>query len=41
MSMGFFWQEYCSGLPFPSPRDLPSTGAETASPVNPALQAVS
>ena len=23
LSMGFFRQEYWSGLPFPSPRDLP------------------
>ena len=32
LSMGFFRQEYCSGLPFPSPEDLPD------SPVSPALQ---
>ena len=23
LSMGFSRQEYCSGLPFPSPRDIP------------------
>ena len=35
-SMGFSRQEYWSGLPFPSPRDLPSPGIE---PRSPALQA--
>ena len=35
-SMGFSRQEYWSGLPFPSPRDLPSSGIE---PRSPALQA--
>ena len=34
--MGFSWQEYWSGLPFPSPGDLPDQGIE---PVSPALQA--
>ena len=29
-SMGFSKQEYCSGLPFPSPGDLPDPGVETA-----------
>ena len=28
--MGFPRQEYWSGLPFPSPRDLPNPGIETA-----------
>ena len=37
--MGFFRQEYWSGLPFPSPGDLPNPGIESASPVSPALQA--
>ena len=32
MSMGFPWQEYWSGLPFPSPRDLPNPGTELMSP---------
>ena len=32
LSMGFFRQEYWSGLPFPSPRDLPNPGIETRSP---------
>ena len=31
-SMGFSRQEYCSGLPFPSPRDLPDPGIEPRSP---------
>ena len=34
--MGFSRQEYWSGLPFPSPRDLPNPGIE---PRSPALQA--
>ena len=34
--MGFSRQEYWSGLPFPSPRDLPDSGIE---PRSPALQA--
>ena len=34
--MGFSRQEYWSGLPFPSPGDLPDPGIE---PVSPALQA--
>ena len=33
----FFRQEYCSGLPFPTPGDLPNPGTEPASPVYPAL----
>ena len=37
LSMGFFRQEYWSGLPFPSPGDLPDPGIEPASPVPPAL----
>ena len=36
LSMGFPRQEYWSGLPFPSPRDLPNPGIELWSP---ALQA--
>ena len=35
-SMGFPRQEYWSGMPFPSPGDLPNPGIEPASP---ALQA--
>ena len=34
-SMGFSRQEYWSGLPFPSPGDLPNSGIE---PWSPALQ---
>ena len=30
--MGFSRQEYWSGLPFPSPGDLPNTGIEPPSP---------
>ena len=36
LSTGFFRQEYWSGLPFPSPGDLPDPGIE---PGSPALQA--
>ena len=36
LSMGFSRQEYWSGLPFPSPENLPDLGIE---PVFPALQA--
>ena len=31
LSMGFSWQEYWSGLPFPSPGDLPNPGIEPGS----------
>ena len=34
LSVGFSRQEYWSGLPFPSPGDLPESGIE---PVSPAL----
>jgi len=33
--MGFSRQEYCSGLPFPPPEDLPNLGVK---PGYPALQ---
>ena len=36
LSMEFFRQEYWSGLPFPSPGDLPNPGIELASPGSPA-----
>ena len=39
LSMGFSRQEYRSGLPFPSPGDLPDPGVEPKSPMAPALQA--
>ena len=32
LSMGFSRQEYWSGLPFPSPGDLPDPGIEPGSP---------
>ena len=35
--MGFSRQEYWSGLPFPSPGDLPDPEIEPVSPVTPAL----
>ena len=38
LSMGFFKQEYRSGLSFPPPGDLPDPGIKPASPVSPALQ---
>ena len=31
LSMGFPRQEYWSGLPFPSPRDLPNSGIKPRS----------
>ena len=40
-SMGFSRQEYWSGLPYPTPGDLPNPGMECASPAVPALQKVS
>ena len=33
LSMGFSRQEYLSGLPFPSPGDLPDPGIEPRSPI--------
>jgi len=38
LTMGFFREEYWSGLPFPSPGDLPDPGIK---PRSPALQAES
>jgi len=38
LSMGFSWQEYWSGLPFPSPGDLPDSGTELPSPESPAMK---
>ena len=32
LSMGFFRQKYWSGLPFPSPGNLPDAGIESGSP---------
>ena len=39
LSMGFFRPKYWSGLPLPSPGDLPNPGIKFTSPVSPALQA--
>ena len=38
LSMGFSWQEYWSGLAFPTPGDLSNREIETESPVSPAMQ---
>ena len=40
LSMGFFRQEYWSGLPFPPPEDLPDPGIKPMLPVSPALQQI-
>ena len=37
LSVEFSKQEYGSGLPFPSPEDLPSPGIEPTYPVSPAF----
>ena len=37
--MGFFRQEYYSGLPFPTPEDLPNPGIKPTSLKSPELQA--
>ena len=37
LSMGFSRQKYWSGLPFPSPGDLPDPGTEPGSVTSPAL----
>ena len=37
LSMGFYRQEYWSGLPFPSPRDLPDPRIKPTSIASPAL----
>ena len=37
LSMGFPRQDYWSGLPFPSPGDLPDPGIKPVSPVSPTL----
>ena len=36
--MGFYKQEYWSGLPFPRPGDLPNPGTESESLMSPVLQ---
>ena len=40
LSLEFPRQEYWSGLPFPSPGDLPDPGIEPVSPVSPALHVI-
>ena len=35
--MGFFWQEYCSWLPFPAQGYLPHSDIKPMSPASPAL----
>ena len=37
LSMEFSRQEYWSGLPFPTPGDLPNSGIEPVSPASPTL----
>ena len=37
LSMGFFRQEYWSGVPFPSPEDLSDSGIKLTFPASPAL----
>ena len=37
LSMGFSWQECCSGLPLLSPADLPNPGIKLVSPESAAL----
>ena len=37
LSMGFFRQESWSGLPFPTPGDLPDPGIKHSTPVSAAL----
>ena len=39
LSMGFSRQDYCSGLPFSPPGDLPDKGVEPVFPASLALQA--
>ena len=39
LSMGFFRQEFWSGLPFLPLKDLPDLGIELVFPVSPILQA--
>ena len=38
LSLGFSRQEYWSGLPFPTPGDLPKPGTEPPCLMSPALQ---
>ena len=38
LSMGFSRQEYWSGLPLPTPEDIPDSGIKSTSPATPALE---
>ena len=38
LSMGFSRQEYWSGLPLPTPEDIPDPGIKPTSPATPALE---
>ena len=40
LSMGFSRPEYCSGLPFPPPGDLPNPRVKSVSPLSPASPAL-
>ena len=40
LSMGFSWQEYWSGLPFPPPGDPPDPGIKPSSLASPTLAGV-
>ena len=38
LSMGFSWQDYCSGLPFLPPVGLPDLGIKPSEPTSPVLE---
>ena len=40
LSIGFFWQEYWSGLSYPPPADIPNPWIKPSSPTSPALQEI-
>ena len=40
LSMGFSRQDYCNGLPFPPPGDLPDPGIKLTTPASPPLQPI-
>ena len=40
LSMGFSRQEYCSGLPFPYPGDLPNPGIKPGEVIGPGIKSV-
>ena len=37
LSIGSSWQQYWSGLPFPTPGDLPDLGIKPVAPAAPAI----